>query len=269
VLSTQPHVLKRLATYGALTRAILRILLLVLWLTISLISQIAGFLLRTGDGRHLRLRFYRGALRILGIRIQEFGTFSSRRPLFLVANHVSYLDIFILGSLIPAVFVSKYEVRHWPLVGWIAAIQKTIFISRKPSRAASEVTPITEALNDAYNVIVFPEGTSTDGQQVSRFKTTLFEAPIQANAFIQPVGLVYRDRRGGELSEKDRAFYTWGTDAPFFTHFLKLIVRPGVLVEVWIRPVIAPDQSRKQLANQAEQRVRSPIRRRTALKHHN
>jgi 1-acyl-sn-glycerol-3-phosphate acyltransferase len=198
---------------GALARALLRITLLIVWLVLSLVSQIAGFILRTGDGRHLRLRFYRGALRILGIRIQEFGDFSSRRPLFLVANHVSYLDIFILGSLIPAVFVSKYEVRHWPLVGWVAAIQKTIFITRNPRQAALEVKPLTEALNDAHNVIVFPEGTSTDGQQVERFKTTLFEAPIQANAFVQPVGLVYRDRSGGELSNKDRAFYTWGTDA--------------------------------------------------------
>ncbi len=268
MLSTHPRLLKVLSALGALARALLRITLLMAWLVLSLVSQIAGFILRTGDGRHLRLRFYRGALRILGIRIQEFGDFSSRRPLFLVANHVSYLDIFILGSLIPAVFVSKREVRHWPLVGWIAAIQKTIFITRNPRQAALEVQPLIEALNDAHNVIVFPEGTSTDGQQVQRFKTTLFEAPIQANAFVQPVGLVYRDRTGGELSNKDRAFYTWGTDAPFFSHFLKLIVRPGVLVEVWIRPVIAPDLPRKQLANKAEQRVRSPIRRRTTLQHH-
>ena len=242
--------------------------LLLAWLLLSLISQVAGLILRTGDGRHLRLRFYRGALRILGIRIQEFGEFSPRRPLCVVANHASYLDIFVLGSLIPAVFVSKHEVRHWPLVGWIAAIQKTIFITRNPRNAVLEVQPITDALNQASNVILFPEGTSTDGQQVNRFKSTLFEAPRQANAFIQPVGLVYRDRTGNELSERDRAFYTWGTDAPFFAHFLRLILRPGVLIEVWIRPVIAPDQPRKVLARQAEQRVRSPIRRRATLKYH-
>ena len=83
---------------GALLRAVARITLLLGWFLVSLVQQSLGFILRTGDGRHLRLRFYRGALRILGIRIRVFSDFSPRRPLFVVANHVSYLDVFVLGS---------------------------------------------------------------------------------------------------------------------------------------------------------------------------
>ena len=247
---------------GAFLRAISRLLLLAAWLVLSLLQQLIGFALRTGDGRHLRRRFYRGALRILGIRIRVYGSLSVRRPLFVVANHASYLDIFVLGSVLPSVFVSKQEVRRWPVIGSVASWQQTIFIARNPRAPADEIKPIVDALNAGQNVTVFPEGTSTDGRSVLPFKSPLFDAAKTANAFIQPIGLVYRERHGGVISQKDRDFYTWGTDAPFFTHFLRLILRPGVLVEVWIRPHLAPDQGRKELANIACRRVKSPIRHR-------
>jgi len=254
--------LKKLEISGAILRAILRITLLLGWFFVSLIQQTLGFILRTGDGRHLRLRFYRGALRILGIRIRVYHQLSPRRPLFVVANHVSYLDVFILGALIPAVFVSKQEVRDWPVVGWMAWLQRTIFIARSRSRAYDELGLLGDALENGFNIIMFPEGTSTDGTIVLPFKSALFEAPRRANAYTQPVSLIYRERHGGVLSDKDRQFYTWGTDAPFFNHFLKLILRPGVLVEVWIRRPISPQLNRKQLAKLAETRVSAPLRRR-------
>ena len=246
---------------GALLRALLRIGLLIAWFVVSLLQQTAGFFLRTGDGRHLRLRFYRGALRILGIRIRVFHDFSPRRPLCIVANHVSYLDVFVLGSLIPAVFVAKKEVREWPVIGWIAWLQRTIFIERQRLKADEEIRPLVEALNQGSNVIVFPEGTSTDGINILPFKSTLFEAPKRANAYIQPVSLIYRERHGDNLSDKDRQFYTWGTDAPFFHHFSKLIMRPGVLVEVWIRRPLSPQHNRKILAKTSEKRIYYALRR--------
>lgn len=254
--------MKKVKVTGEILRAFVRIGLLILWFLLSLVQQTVGFLLRTGDGRHLRLRFYRGALHILGIRMRLFHDFSPRRPLFVVANHVSYLDIFVLGSLIPAVFVSKQEVRDWPLIGWIAWLQRTIFIQRKRVRADDELTPLIDALNQGFNVIMFPEGTSTDGISMLPFKSALFEAPKRGNAYIQPVSLVYRDRHGDRLSVRDRQFYTWGTDAPFFKHFLKLILRPGVLVEVWIRKPLNPLLDRKTLAKSAEIRVHGPLRHR-------
>ena len=92
----------------------------------------------------------------------------------IVANHVSYLDVFVLGSLIPAVFVAKKEVREWPVIGWIAWLQRTIFIERRRSKADDEIRPLVKALNQGSNVIVFPEGTSTDGVTILPFKSTLF-----------------------------------------------------------------------------------------------
>lgn len=248
---------------GTLLRATGRLTLLVAWFFLAFIQQTLGFILRTGDGRHLRLRFYRRSLRILGIRIRLFHDVSPRRPLFVVSNHVSYLDVFVLGSLIPAVFVSKDDVREWPVIGWIAWLQKTIFIARRKHGAISELKPLANALESGFNVIMFPEGTSTDGLSTLPFKSSLFEAPIKASAYIQPVSLIYRDRRGGKLSNEDRQFYTWGTDAPFFKHFLNLILRPGVLIEVWIRKPIAPLEDRKKLAKIARSRIHAPIRHRS------
>ena len=254
--------MKIIKIIGALLRATCRFALLIAWFFLSFIQQTLGFILRTGDGRHLRLRFYRGALRILGIRIRVFHRFSPRHPLFVVSNHVSYLDVFVLGSLIPAVFVSKDDVREWPVIGWIAWLQRTIFIARRRSGTTNELKPLAAALEKGFNVIMFPEGTSTDGLSVLPFKSSLFEAPRQASAYIQPVSLIYRDRHGGRLTDKDRQFYTWGTDAPFFNHFLNLILRPGVLVEVWIRKSISPQKNRKQLAQIAQSRIHAPIRHR-------
>ena len=157
-------------------RALLRIALLIAWFVLSLLQQTAGFLLGTGDGRHLRLRFYRGALRILGIRIRVFHDFSPRRPLCIVANHVSYLDVFVLGSLIPAVFVAKKEVREWPVIGWIAWLQRTIFIERRRSKADDEIRPLVKALNRGSNVIVFPEGNINRRRNHTAFQKHAFRS---------------------------------------------------------------------------------------------
>lgn len=262
LLSTEPHHLKLLEIAGASLRGLVRMTVLFVWFLLLLFQQLLGFIFRTGDGRHIRLRFYRGALRILGIKIKVYKEFSLRRPLLIAANHVSYLDIFVLGSLIPAVFVAKREVKQWPIIGIVAAIQKTIFISRKKTRVRDSLIPVVEALNRGSNVVVFPEGTSTDGKTIVPFKTAFFEASLSTNAYVQPVSLVYRERHGNRLSAKDRDFYTWGTDAPFLSHFGKLIVRPGLLVEVWIRPILPPTLERKTLAKLAQKRISAPLRHR-------
>lgn len=250
---------------GAGLRATLRIVLLLAWTVLLFIQQLLGFLLRTGDGRHIRCRFYRGALRILGVRMLLRGQFSPRRPLLIAANHVSYLDIFVLGSRIPGVFVSKDEVQQWPLIGWIARLQNTIFISRRPGNSRLELNPIVGHLSQGHNVFLFPEGTSTDGRRLLPFKSSLFEAAIQGGAYVQPVALVYRHRHGGPLSAKERALYTWGTDAPFLSHFAKMLLRPGVACEIWVRPEISPTLSRKMLAQLTHLRIAAPLRHREHL----
>jgi len=178
---------------------------------------------------------------------------------------VSYLDIFVLGSRIPGVFVSKDDVQQWPLIGWIARLQNTIFVSRKPRQSRDELNPLVAHLRRGQNVFLFPEGTSTDGRHLLPFKSSLFEAAIQGGAYTQPVALVYRHRHGGPLSSKERALYTWGTDAPFLTHFAKMLLRPGVACEIWVRPEIPPTSHRKILAMTAQQRVAAPLRHREHL----
>ena len=121
---------------------------------------------------------------------------------------------------------------------------------------------IRSCIKKGFNVMMFPEGTSTDSLSVLPFKSSLFERPRQASAYIQPASLIYRDRQAGQLTDKDRQFHTRGTDAPFFNHFLNLILRPGVWVEVWIRESISPQKNRKQLTQIAQSRIHALIRHR-------
>lgn len=130
-------------------------------------------------------------LGILGINLD----FQGNRPPdggLLVANHVSWIDIFVINAITPAAFVSKDDVLDWPLIGWLAARNETLFL-RRGSRAHAIAlnTEITRRLTDGRLVAVFPEGTTTDGRAVLPFHAALFQPAIDAGAPACPVALSY------------------------------------------------------------------------------
>ena len=128
---------------------------------------------------------------ILGLRIHTHGS----RPditVLGVSNHISWLDIMVLASVLPASFVSKAEVRDWPIIGWLAARSGTLFIERGGKNAATQATEqVTWYLVRGQSVMIFPEGTTSDGHGVRRFHPRLFGAAIHANTPIQPVAIRY------------------------------------------------------------------------------
>jgi 1-acyl-sn-glycerol-3-phosphate acyltransferase len=147
---------------------------------------------------HLRLRrrWSQRLLGILGLRLQLQGAPIAPGTM-LVANHVSWLDIFIINAAAPAAFVSKAEVRSWPLIGWLSARSDTIFLRRGSRGHARIINAEIAALLDAGdNVAIFPEGTTTDGSRVLHFHAALLQPAVACGHAVQPLALSYRKPDG-------------------------------------------------------------------------
>jgi 1-acyl-sn-glycerol-3-phosphate acyltransferase len=141
-------------------------------------------------------------LGILGVALQVQGAAPAHGPLLLVANHLSWLDILVMNAARPARFVSKADVRHWPLLGALIAGAGTLFIERESRRDAMRVVHhMAEALQAGDVVAVFPEGTTGDGRALLPFHANLLQAAISAHAPVQPVALAYVDAASGRHSD--------------------------------------------------------------------
>ncbi|MDP1606610.1 MAG: lysophospholipid acyltransferase family protein [Rhodocyclaceae bacterium] len=142
----------------------------------------------------LKQRWSRQLLGCLGVKLQVRGTAAEG---LLVANHISFLDIYVINAVAPAAFVAKDEVRRWPLIGWLATQTDTIFLERGNRKAAQHArTRIVEQLHTGQRVAVFPEGTTTRGDRVLPFHGALFQAAIDTGAPVTPLALCYLDRDG-------------------------------------------------------------------------
>ncbi|NMG17563.1 1-acyl-sn-glycerol-3-phosphate acyltransferase [Aromatoleum bremense] len=140
----------------------------------------------------LRQRWSRRMLAVLGIELRAHGA-AIEPGCLLVANHISWLDIFVINALVPSAFVSKAEVRGWPLFGWLAAKNETVFLRRGSRGHAKIINAEIGALLDAgRNVAIFPEGTTTDGSQVLHFHAALLQPAIACGHAVQPVAISYR-----------------------------------------------------------------------------
>jgi 1-acyl-sn-glycerol-3-phosphate acyltransferase len=140
------------------------------------------------------------ALRILGVHLQVLGEPPVAGPLLVVSNHISWLDIVALNAARPCRFVSKADVKHWPVVGRLVAGSGTLFIEREKRRDALRVVHhMAERLRAGDVLAVFPEGTTGDGQGVLPFHANLLQAALAADSAIQPVGLAYLHGQGQGL----------------------------------------------------------------------
>lgn len=153
-------------------------------------------LLRTRARSRLRQSWSRRLLRALGIEIQARGG-AIPRGCLLVANHVSWLDVFVINALTPSAFVAKAEVRRWPLLGWLAARNDTVFLQRGSRGHIAVVNrEIGALLQGERNVAVFPEGTTTDGTQVLHFHAALLQPAIETGRVVQPLAIRYQTHTG-------------------------------------------------------------------------
>jgi len=169
----------------------------------------------------------------------------------LVCNHLTYLDILLLGSLTPGVFVSKYEVRHWPVLGWFSRMSGTIFVRReRRSDVARIAREIHCVMREGQLVVLFPEGTSSDGRQILPFKSSLLEPATGTDHELFAGHITYAITEGS--LENDVCY--WG-DMAFLPHAVKLLTRPRVAARVSFSRVQTSEASRKDLARQLHAEV--------------
>jgi 1-acyl-sn-glycerol-3-phosphate acyltransferase len=181
--------------------------------------------------------------RIFQLEIQSAGAIPARG--LLISNHVSYVDIIVLVSLAPAVFVAKREVKSWPVMGLLAQLAGTVFIDRQRRTHVGEVNDeIQTALDDGALVIVFPEGTSSDGRTILPFKSSLLEPATQQHPLT--VGCIQYMLADGDAGTE---VCYWG-DAVFFPHLLNLLSKRSVRASVRFAPVEQHSNDRKKLAEQ-------------------
>ncbi|MDB2470044.1 1-acyl-sn-glycerol-3-phosphate acyltransferase [Paracoccaceae bacterium] len=209
----------------------------------------------------------RFALRIIGLPCRVTGT-PMRSPGAFVANHSSWLDIFVLNSCARVYFVSKAEVSAWPLIGWLARATGTVFIRRSRQDAAQQTEMFRARLRNGHRLLFFPEGTSTDGLRVLPFKSSLFEAFFASDdactdLWIQPVSVTFF-----APSQRPAAFYGWWGDMEFATHFIKTLSvwRHGRVELCFNAPRrVADFSSRKDLAVTLEADIRNTQERALSL----
>ncbi len=199
-------------------------------------------------------------LKIVGIRVIVEGE-PMHHTGAVVANHASWLDVFSLNAVQPITFVSKAEVRNWPLIGVIARSAGTAFIERKTSDARRQKDIFLERITRGDKLLFFPEGTSTDGRRVLRFRSSLFAAFFEFDLiekmWIQPATVNYHAPDG-----EDARFYGWWGDMDFASHFAMVLAarRQGHIVIRFHPPIRVADVSgRKALAEMCETAVRGGL----------
>lgn len=202
-------------------------------------------------------RWAQNVLLILEVEVRSDGELPATCAGLMVANHLSWLDILVLQSLWPGVFVAKAEVRRWPLVGWMARACATIFVERSSRQSARRMTESAlAALQQGYSVIAFPEGTSSDGSELAHFHANIFESAIQARSQVQPVTLRYLDAATGRPS--DAALFTG--DMTLLSSLRKVMARSDIKTRVQFGQCIpAHGQNRKSLALQAHRTIRAQL----------
>ncbi len=196
--------------------------------------------------------FWTVVCRLLGFDVTARGHLCQDTPVLYVCNHASYFDIFILGSLVPGFFVAKAEVSGWPVLGFLARIARTVFIERKSNRSAEQRDELSRRLDKGDSLILFPEGTSNDGNRVLPFKSALFSIADRAagGLVVQPISIAYTRLDGMPMGRFLRPFFAWYGDMILAPHIWAAIGLGLVKVEVEFHPpsTIAEAGTRKHLA---------------------
>lgn len=261
-------------------RGIIKILCLILWICPCLL---VGYLLLHLSRRLLRIWvkfFWSGICSILGLTISIKGTPLSQdytsqkcgqyRPVIFIANHISWLDIPVLGSIIYASFVAKKDMHSWPILGWACQLGQTLFVSRHRQTMINEIKTMDQRLDENFgNLVIFPEGTSSDGIHVLPFKSSFFYLAFHhlkksyrkkdpySQLLVQPVSLNYNGLDSLPVTYERKNIFAWYGTMTLVPHIWHFLQRDNAHVTVTFAPPLAPDtfKNRKQLADKCYETI--------------
>jgi 1-acyl-sn-glycerol-3-phosphate acyltransferase len=246
------HVMRRV-------RVVRRAVAILLWTLVSIVIQSVCILL-PGRAKVGFARLYWAMFsRLLGLRVRVIGRSAAsaatagRRVVF-VSNHSSWLDVAVLGGQLEGCFVAKHEVASWPLVATISRLGRSVLVSRRRAATADERNGMRRRLAAGDNLILFPEGTTSDGARVMPFRSSFFAVaeaqPGMAPPLIQPVSVAYDRLAGLPTGRATRPLFAWYGDMDIASHFWRLAqhrgLRASVLLHAPLDPADFPD--RKALA---------------------
>ena len=233
----------RLASIGAATA---------FWYSIWLVTRVLSGGLGRWTHHWIVTRWARTLLRIAGIRVVVDGA-PPRAPFFLVANHLSYLDVAVLLTCVDGFFLAKSEIARWPIMGVLARTTGTLFVERGRKSDLKRVNhEVVQVLERGAGVIVFPEGTSSRGAEVLPFRTSIFDVPVRLGSPVVHASLTY----AMDVSDPspDMAVCWWG-DMRLVPHLLTLLTLPSIRAGLTFGDEINAGDDRKDLARRSHAAV--------------
>ncbi|MDX2263591.1 MAG: lysophospholipid acyltransferase family protein [Hyphomicrobiales bacterium] len=209
--------------------------------------------------------YHRQVCRVFGIRVHVTGAVRRDRPVLLVSNHISWLDIIVLSAVAPMSFIARHEVEAWPMVNWFAWLQRTVYVRRRV-RTASKASALNIAsrLRKGECLVLFPEGTTGPGHGVLPFKSSLLAAAVELAEgadeppVVQTATIVYTHVNGLPLNRNQRPFIAWYGDMSMASHTWRFLKMGPLDVTIHIGEPICKERfvGRKQIAAEAERIVR-------------
>lgn len=215
--------------------------------------------------RYLPVYYHRALLRLIGVKVHVHGAFNPNVPTLLVSNHVSWIDIVAIGSMAPLAFIAKSEIASWPVFGWLAKLQRTVFADRTRKTDTKRIGATMEERFAANETLVlFAEGTTGTGARVLPFKSALIGAALKAsgaNIAIQAMSVHYPRWHGLPVGHYERPFLTWYGDMDMVSHVGHLLKEGGVEMHITIHEPApaALVEDRKKLTSELQRNVRESL----------
>lgn len=240
--------------------ATFRLITLSVWLLFIVIVAVPLYVLKRYQTRSALVHvFFIVACAIVGLRVKKEGEFSSERPLLLVTNHCSYMDIFVVGYCVPVAFTPKSDIARWPVIGFLCKLSDCVFVERRPAKMKQARKEMMARINRGKVLCLFPEGTTNEGDAVKPFKSGFFSLaePEEDRAAlpVQPATIVYTHLNGKPITKQSqRAHIAWYGDAELVPHLWHLMGMGSVTVEVLAGPVLRHDgqRGRKDICKQSQ-----------------
>ena len=203
----------------------------------------------------LPVLFHKILLKILGIKLSFNGSPSKKKPLLLIGNHCSYLDIIILGSILPTCFVAKSEIRSWFFFGFLAKLQNSIFIDRRSFRTLDSLKKVSDSLSGQFATVIFPEGTTNNGKKILKFRTSLFKVfENNPTLRLQNFSLCYTHINSMPLDNRLRPTIAWYGGMNMVAHLKRFLNFRSVRASLVFHPTTTSNQMNRKVLSESSRR---------------